>query len=122
MNLKLLMRIYAGLMGLMLLGGVFAPEAMMEGFGMDYTKEVKPVLHFALMGQGLFALITFFISSWMVDDLQKVGPTYAALSLAPVLMNSYHVVSGVVPLSGAFYVENGIWVAFAALFFVFSKK
>ena len=28
MNLKLLMRIYAGLMGLMLLGGVFAPEAM----------------------------------------------------------------------------------------------
>jgi len=122
MNLQLLMRIYAGLMGVMLLGGLFAPEAMMEGFGMNYTKEVKPILHFALMSQGLFALLTYFISSWMADDLQKVAPAFAALSLAPVLMNTYHVVSGVVPLVGAFYVENGIWVAFAAMFFVYSKK
>ena len=51
MNIKLLLRIYAGLMAIMLLGGVFAPEAMMEGFGMSYTKEVVPILHFALMGQ-----------------------------------------------------------------------
>ena len=122
MNLKLLMRIYAGLMGVMLLGGVFAPEAMMEGFGMDYTKEVKPILHFALMGQGLFALLTFLISGWMADDLQKVAVIYAGLSLVPVLMNTYHVVSGIVPLQGAFYVENVIWVTFAVLFFVYSKK
>ena len=122
MNLQLLMRIYAGLMGVMLLGGLFAPEAMMEGFGMNYTKEVKPILHFALMGQGLFALLTYFISSWMADDLQKVAPTFAALSIAPVLINTYHVVSGVVPLKGAFYAENAIWVAFAVAFFVLKKK
>ena len=95
---------------------------MMEGFGMDYTKEVKPILHFALMGQGLFALLTFLISGWMADDLQKVAVIYAGLSLVPVLMNTYHVVSGIVSLQGAFYVENVIWVTFAVLFFVYSKK
>ena len=122
MNLQLLMRIYAGLMGFMILGGAFAPEAMMEGFGMDYTEQVVPILHFALLGQALFALVTLFLTTWLSDDLNKVATTYAALSLAPVAINSYHVISGLVPLVGAFYVENAIWVAFAVMFFVYSKK
>ena len=122
MNLQLLMRIYAGLMVLMILGGVFVPEEMMKSFDMKYTDAVKPILHFALMGQGLFALLTFFISSWIADDLGKVATTYAALSLAPVALNTYHVISDVTDLVPAFYVENGIWVAFAVMFFVYSKK
>jgi len=122
MNIKLLLRIYAGLMALMILGGVFAPEAMMEGFGMTYTKEVAPILHFAMMGQALFALLTFLLTTWMPEDLDKIAMTYTALALVPVLLNIYHVISGVLPLVGAFYVENGIWIVFAALFFMYRKK
>ena len=122
MNIKLLLRIYAGLMAIMLLGGVFAPEAMMEGFGMSYTKEVVPILHFALMGQALFAFVTFCLTNWLEADLQKVATTYTGIALVPVLINTYHAISGLVPLVGAFYVENTIWVTFAVLFFVYGKK
>ena len=89
MNIKLLLRIYAGLMAIMLLGGVFAPEAMMEGFGMSYTKEVVPILHFALMGQALFAFVTFCLTNWLEADLQKVATTYTGIALVPVLVNTY---------------------------------
>ena len=122
MNIKLLLRIYAGLMALMILGGVFAPEAMMEGFGMTYTKEVAPIFHFAMMGQALFALLTFLLTTWMPEDLDKIATTYTALALVPVLLNIYHVISGLLPLVGAFYVENGIWIVFASLFFMYRKK
>ena len=122
MNIKLLLRIYAGLMALMILGGVFAPEAMMEGFGMTYTNEVAPIFHFAMMGQALFALLTFLLTTWMPEDLDKIAMTYTALALVPVLLNIYHVISGVLPLVGAFYVENGIWIVFASLFFMYRKK
>ena len=108
-------------MALMIVGGVFAPEAMREGFGMTYTKEVAPIFHFAMMGQALFALLTFLLTTWMPEDLDKIAMTYTALALVPVLLNIYHVISGVLLLVGAFYVDNGIWFVFASLCFVYSK-
>ncbi len=121
MNIKLLLRIYAGLMAVFTLGALFSAESMMESFGMSYTTEAGIILQFAMLGQVIFIVLTLQIINWLGDDLHKVGTTYAGLSVLPVLVNSYQVFTGLVPMTNAFYVEQVIWIAFAALFFVYSK-
>lgn len=39
MNLNLLFKIFAGLMGLFTLGGIIAPDSMLKGFGMEYSTQ-----------------------------------------------------------------------------------
>ena len=122
MNIKLLLRIYAGLMAVFTLGALFSAESMMESFGMSYTTEAGIILQFAMLGQVIFIVLTLQIINWLGDDLHKVGTTYAVLSVLPVLVNSYQVFTELVPMTSAFYVEQAIWIAFAALFFVYSKE
>ena len=122
MNIKLLLRIYAGLMAVFTLGALFSAESMMESFGMSYTTEAGIILQFAMVGQVIFIVLTLQIINWLGDDLHKVGCTYAVLSVLPVLVNSYQVFTELVPMTSAFYVEQAIWIAFAALFFVYSKE
>tara|TARA_B100000953_G_scaffold89637_1_gene73091 strand:- start:27 stop:428 length:402 start_codon:yes stop_codon:yes gene_type:complete len=121
-NIKLLLRIYAGLMAVFTLGALFSAESMMESFGMSYTTEAGIILQFAMLGQVIFIVLTLQIINWLGDDLHKVGCTYAVLSVLPVLVNSYQVFTELVPMTSAFYVEQAIWIAFAALFFVYSKE
>jgi hypothetical protein len=75
-----------------------------------------------MLGQVIFIVLTLQIINWLGDDLHKVGCTYAVLSVLPVLVNSYQVFTELVPMTSAFYVEQAIWIAFAALFFVYSKE
>ena len=112
----------AGLMFVFVLGGLFSPESMMEGFGMTFTAEVGTILHFALLGQVIFIILTLQLTNWLEDRLHIVGTTYTGLSILPIPVNSYQVFSGLVPISTTFYVEQAIWAVFAALFFVYSKQ
>jgi hypothetical protein len=75
-----------------------------------------------MLGQVIFIVLTLQIINWLGDDLHKVGTTYAGLSVLPVLVNSYQVFTELIPMTSAFYVEQAIWIAFAALFFVYSKE
>ena len=122
MNLKLLFRIFLGVQELFILGAIVSPEAMMESFGMDYTSESGIMLQFAILGQILFFVVTFQLPDWLGENLAKAGMTYTVLCLLPVGLNSYHALNDVLPAGPAFFVENTIWVAFAVLFYLYSKK
>jgi len=37
-------------------------------------------------------------------------------------MNIYHVATGALPASTAQFVESGVWIVFAILFYVYSKQ
>ena len=76
MNIKLLLRIYAGLMTVFTLGALFSAESMMESFGMSYTTEAGIILQFAMLGQVIFIVLTLQIINWLGDDVHKVGTTY----------------------------------------------
>jgi len=122
MNLKLLFRIFFGFQALFILGAIVSPEAMMESFGMAYTSESGIMLQFAILGQILFLVLTFQLPDWLGENLAKAGCTYAVLCLLPVGLNSYHALNDILPVGPAFFVENTIWVAFAVLFYLYSKK
>ena len=122
MNLKLLFRIYAGVQTVFVLGGVFSPQAMVESFGMTYSTELSTMMQFAMLGQVFVIIITLQLPYWLGDNLTKAGMTYAGISVLPILLNVYHIVTDVLPLTSAFYIENTLWVAFAALFYMYSKK
>ena len=122
MNLKLLFRIFFAFNAVFILGSIVSPEAMMESFGMDYTSESGIMLQFAILGQILFLVLTFQLPDWLGENLAKAGMTYTVLCLLPVGLNSYHVLSDVLPAGPAFFVENTMWVAFAVLFYLYSKK
>jgi hypothetical protein len=122
MNLSLLLKIFAGLQSLFVLGGLIAPESMMESFGMTYSPKIEPIMHFALFGQIILIIITFQLPNWLGDNLSKVSTTYICIAIAPILLNSYHIIADLVPLTSAFYIENSIWLLFAILFYIFGKK
>ena len=122
MNLKLLFRIFFGVQAVFVLGAIVSPEAMMESFGMNYTFEAGIMLQFAMLGQILFVVLTFQLPDWLGENLAKAGMTYTILCLLPVGLNSYHVLSDVLPAGPAFFVENTMWEAFAVLFYLYSKK
>ena len=122
MNLKLVFRIYFGfgaLMGAMML---FAPEAMMESYGMSYTNEIKLFIQFLLMASLSFLIVTWMLPPWLGPDLSIAVPAYIVIALMPVALNIFHVVTGAMPGSMSQIVESLIWVVFAGLFYFYSKK
>ena len=122
MNLKLVFRIYFGfgaLMGAMML---FAPEAMMESYGMSYTNEIKLFMQFTLMAYTSLLILTWMPPAWLGDDLSKAVPAYMVIALLPVALNIFHVVTGALPVSTSQIVETLIWVVFAGLFYFYCKK
>ena len=122
MNLKLIFRIYAGVQIASVLGGIFSPEAMMKAVGMTFSPELSTIMRFSILGQIIIIAITLQLPNWLGDNLAKAGFTYVGISILPILLNTYHVVTEVLPVSPAFFIENALWVVFAALFFMYSKK
>jgi len=122
MNLKLVFRIFAGFLVLFTLGGLVAPEAMMDSFGMEYNDAVGIMFTFTAMVQAMFAFTVWKLPDWAGDNLANVGSTFVFLALVPVALNIYHVAMGTLPAVGAFYAEQLIWFIFTGLFYTYSKK
>lgn len=122
MNLKLVFRIFAGFGALFGVMALVAPDAMLEGYGMTYNDEVGIMLQFIVMIQLMFVIVVWQLPTWLGDDLAKAGSTFIVVSLVPVAVNIFHVVTDTLPATGAWFVENGLWVVFAGLFYFYSKK
>ncbi|MDG2298639.1 MAG: hypothetical protein P8L40_03380, partial [Planktomarina sp.] len=68
------------------------------------------------------AIVTFALPSWLGHNLWKAASTYVWISLLPVLLNIYHVALNHKAFTNASYFENGLWLLFALLFYLFGKK
>ena len=122
MNLKLVFRIYFGIGALMTTMMLLAPAAMLEGYGMTLTDEIKLFIQFIVVAYVSMLIVTWMLPAWLGDDLPKAGLAYVIIALLPVAMNIYHVATGALPASTAQFVESGIWIVFAILFYVYSKQ
>ena len=122
MSLKLLFRIYAGIGSLFVVGGILAPESMMEPYGLTMDEGMITMLNFMLAMQLMLVLITWQLPDWLGDNLPKAGLTYAVISLIPAVQGIYLMSIGRLPASTQGYVETVIWFVFAALFYVYSKQ
>ena len=94
MNLKLVFRIFAGIIAVFALGALLAPDAMTESYGITLTDGAKLIMQFTVIIQLMIVIIVWQLPSWLGDDLAKAGPTMIVVSLLPVVMNIYHVVIG----------------------------
>ena len=122
MNLKLVFRIYFGFGAFFSVMMLFAPEAMMESYGMTYTNEIKLFIQFLLMAYISLLIVTWMLPAWLGDDLSIAVPAYIVIALMPVALNIFHVVTGALPGAMSQIVESLIWVVFAGLFYFYSKK
>ena len=123
MNLKLVFRIYFGFGAFMTTMMLVAPAAMLEGYGMTLTDEIKLFTQFMVVAYGSMLIVTWMLPVWLGDDdLPKAGFAYVIIALIPVTMNIYHVATGALEASTAQLVESGVWVVFAGLFYFYSKK
>ena len=122
MSLKLLFRIYAGIGSLFVVGGILAPESMMEPYGLTMDEGMITMLNFMLAMQLMLVLITWQLPDWLGDNLPKAGLTYAVISLIPAVQGIYLMSIGRLPASTQGYVETVIWFVFAVLFYVYSKQ
>ena len=122
MNLKLVFRIFAGFSALFAIVTLLSPDAMLESYGMTYNNEVGIIIQFMVMVQIMFTVVVWQLPTWLGDNLAKAGSTFVVVSLLPVAMNILHVVTDTLPATGMWFVENGIWVVFAGLFYFYSKK
>ena len=122
MSLKLLFRIYAGIGSLFVMGGILAPESMMEPYGLTMDEGMITMLNFMLAMQLMLVLITWQLPDWLGDNLSKAGLTYTVISLIPAVQGIYLMSIGRLPASTQGYVETVIWFVFAALFYVYSKQ
>jgi hypothetical protein len=95
---------------------------MMESYGLELSSDSSLLIQFMVMVQLMFAIVVWQLPSWLGENLAKAGSTLMVVSLMPVAMNIFHVLTGVLPASGAQIVESGVWVVFAALFYFYSKK
>ena len=122
MNLKLVFRIYFGFGAFMTTMMLVAPAAMLESYGMTLTDEIKLFTQFMVVAYVSLLIVTWMLPGWLGDDLSKAGIAYAIIALIPVIMNTYHVVTGVLPSLTAPLVESGVWIVYAGLFYFYSKK
>ena len=122
MNLKLVFRIYFGFGALMTTMMLVSPAAMLESYGMTLTDEIKLFVQFMVVAYTSMLILTWMLPAWLGDDLSKAGLAYVIIALLPVIMNIYHVAAGVLPASTAQFVESGVWIVFAILFYVYSKQ
>ena len=98
------------------------PKAMTEQYGMAFNDDIHLVIQFLNMVQLMMAIIVWKLPDWLGDNLPKAGSTMMVISLLPVAMNIYHVVTGALPASGVQIGESVIWIVFAGLFYTYSKK
>ena len=122
MNLKRLCRIYFGVGGLMTEMILVSPAAMMECNSMTLTDEIKLFTQFMVVAYTSLLILTWMLPAWLGDDLSKAGLAYVIIALLPVIMNIYHMATGALPASTAQFVESGVWIVFAILFYVYSKQ
>ena len=122
MNLKLVFRIYFGFGALMTAMMLVSPAAMMESYGMTLTDEIKLFVQFMVVAYTSMLILTWMLPAWLGDDLSKAGLAYVIIALLPVIMNIYHVATDALPASTAQFVESGVWIVFAILFYVYSKQ
>jgi hypothetical protein len=94
----------------------------LEGYGMTLTDEIKLFVQFMVVAYTSLLILTWMLPAWLGNDLSKAGLAYVIIALLPVVMNIYHVATGALPASTAQYVESGVWVVFAILFYVYSKQ
>jgi hypothetical protein len=121
MNLRLIFKIYAGLNAFFIIPAVLAPEAMMEGYGLIITEEIRALFNFLLGLQLMFVLVTWQLPEWLGDNLSKAGPTYVVIVLIPFVQGLYMMSNGSVPASTQGYIESAIYAVFACLFYYYSQ-
>ena len=108
MNLKLVFRIFAGFGAFFALMSLLATDAMMESYGLELSSDSSLLIQFMVMVQLMFAIVVWQLPSWLGENLAKAGSTLMVVSLMPVAMNIFHVVTGVLPASVAQIVESGV--------------
>ena len=104
------------------MGGILAPESMMEPYGFTMDEGMITMFNFLLGMQLIIILVTWQLPDWLGDNLPKAGLTYAVISLIPAVQGIYLMSTGRLPASTQGYVETVIWFVFAALFYVYSKQ
>ena len=123
MNLKLVFKIFAGFGAFFALSMLLAPDTMMASYGMTLSGDDSRLLvQFLFLIQLTFSIVVWQLPAWLGIDLAKAGPTFMVLPLIFVAMNIFHVITGVLPASGAQIMESGVWVIFSGLFYSYSKK
>ena len=123
MSLKLVFKIFAGFGVFFAMSMLLAPDAMMASYGMTLSGDDSRLLvQFLFLIQLTFSIVVWQLPGWLGDDLAKAGPTFMVLPLLFVAMNIFHVITDVLPASGAQIMESGVWVVFAGLFYFYSKK
>ena len=122
MRLIITFRAFAVIQVLSVLATLAVPEAKMERFGLSYSNDTLVFMQFSAISQLMLALVTFTLPSWLGTNLWKAAPTYVWLSLLPFSVNLYHIISGIMAITSAFYFENAFWLAFAFAFYSFGKR
>ena len=122
MRLIITFRAFALIQILSVLVTLAAPEAKMESFGISYSNDTLLFMQFSAISQLMLALVTFTLPSWLGTNLWKAAPTYVWLSLLPLSVNVYHIISGIMTITVVFYIENTFWLVFAFAFYSFGKR
>ena len=122
MRLVIVFRAFAVTQFFVVVATLAAPELVMESFELTHSVDILLVIQLSALCQIMFAIVTFALPSWLGHNLWKAASTYVWISLLPVLMNIYHVASNHKAFTNASYFENGLWLLFALLFYLFGKK
>lgn len=122
MRLVIVFRAFAVTQFFVVVATLAAPELIMESFELNYSADILLVIQLSALCQIMFAIVTFALPSWLGHNLWKAASTYVWISLLPVLLNIYHVASNHKAFTNASYFENGLWLLFALLFYLFGKK
>ena len=122
MRLVIVFRAFAVAQFFVVVATLAAPELVMESFELTYSADILLVIQLSALCQIMFAIVTFALPSWLGHNLWKAASTYVWISLLPVLLNIYHVASNHRAFTNVSYFENGLWLLFALLFYVFGKK
>lgn len=122
MRLVIVFRAFALTQVFVVVATLAAPELVMESFELTYSADILLVIQLSVLCQIMFAIVTFALPSWLGHNLWKAASTYVWISLLPVLLNIYHVASNHKAFTNASYFENGLWLLFALLFYLFGKK
>ena len=122
MKLKFVFWAFAAIQFLTLLAMMFSPREIAESFGIEYSESMSVIFQFAMLTQLMLIIITSQIPSWLGKRLGKAALTYAAIALLPVCQNVYHIASDILPITGAFYIENSLWIIFSVAFYLFGKR
>ena len=122
MRLVIVFRAFAVTQFFVVVATLVAPELVMKSFELIYSSDILLAIQLSALCQIMFAIVTFALPSWLGHNLWKAASTYVWISLLPILLNIYHVASNHKAFTNASYFENGLWLLFALLFYLFGKK